>query len=87
MAARSMSMYESSPLTVSVVVPVYHGEQSLPELVKRISDTLEPLANQFEIILVNDGSRDGSWEKICSHIPRSLRPLSEQTPVFYPERD
>jgi len=50
--------------TVSVIVPVYNSEATMDELVARINDVLETAAERFEIILVNDGSKDGSWEVI-----------------------
>jgi glycosyltransferase involved in cell wall biosynthesis len=50
---------------VSVVVPVYNSEQSLPGLVDRLERVLARLCPEFELILVNDGSRDRSWETIC----------------------
>lgn len=52
--------------TVSVVVPVYNSEATMDELVARINDVLETAAGRFEIILVNDGSKDGSWEVISN---------------------
>jgi len=51
--------------SVSIVIPVYHGEQTLSELTSRIAAVLQPLEYKFEIILVNDGSKDHSWETIC----------------------
>jgi glycosyltransferase involved in cell wall biosynthesis len=49
-------------VVVSVVVPVYNSEGSLPILVERLSRVLEPARELGELILVNDGSRDRSWE-------------------------
>jgi undecaprenyl-phosphate 4-deoxy-4-formamido-L-arabinose transferase len=49
---------------ISIVVPVYNSEGSLPLLVERLENVLPTLARDFEIILVNDGSRDGSWDVI-----------------------
>jgi undecaprenyl-phosphate 4-deoxy-4-formamido-L-arabinose transferase len=49
---------------LSVVVPVYRSEGSLPELVDRLHLVLEARGAPFEILLVNDGSPDGSWEVI-----------------------
>lgn len=43
---------------ISVVVPVYNSEKTLEELAQRIHDALAPV--DFELILVNDGSRDNS---------------------------
>ncbi|HEV8396060.1 MAG TPA: glycosyltransferase family 2 protein [Vicinamibacterales bacterium] len=50
--------------TVSVVVPVYNSEATLGELVSRLTRVLEGAAAAYEILLVNDGSRDGSWSAI-----------------------
>jgi glycosyltransferase involved in cell wall biosynthesis len=50
---------------ISVVVPVYRSEAVLPELVQRLSQRLPSLAVQYELILVNDCSPDGSWKIIC----------------------
>jgi len=49
---------------LSVVVPVYNSEQSLPLLCDRLSRVLPRIADRFELILVNDGSRDRSWAVI-----------------------
>lgn len=48
-------------MLVSVVVPVYNSEGSLPLLVDRLSQVLEPGRDLGELILVNDESRDRSW--------------------------
>ncbi|MBI4678109.1 MAG: glycosyltransferase family 2 protein [Elusimicrobia bacterium] len=53
------------PQEVSIVVPVFNGERSLPELVRRLESVLTDRWLGFEVILVNDGSRDGSWDVIC----------------------
>ncbi len=51
-------------LDCSVVIPVYNSETILPELLARLGQVLPTLFDRFEVILVNDGSRDGSWEII-----------------------
>lgn len=53
----------SSPL-VSIVVPVFGNAESLPELWQRIASTLTPVYSRFELILIDDGSPDDSWEVI-----------------------
>jgi undecaprenyl-phosphate 4-deoxy-4-formamido-L-arabinose transferase len=50
---------------VSVIVPVYNGEQTLPELVQRLQAVLLEYCRRFEVLLINDGSSDGSWITIC----------------------
>jgi glycosyltransferase involved in cell wall biosynthesis len=52
-------------MPVSVVVPVYNSEHSLGELAGRLGSVLESQQAGYELILVNDGSRDRSWETIC----------------------
>lgn len=49
---------------ISVVVPVYNSESSLDELVRRLQEALGSRSQPFEILLVNDGSRDDSWAVI-----------------------
>lgn len=49
---------------VSVVIPVYRSEKILPLLVKELATVLPTLGMDFEVILVNDGSPDGSWDVI-----------------------
>jgi len=51
---------------VSVVVPVYNSEGSLSLLINRLREVLEPGGRLGELILVNDGSGDQSWEIIES---------------------
>jgi undecaprenyl-phosphate 4-deoxy-4-formamido-L-arabinose transferase len=48
----------------TVVVPVYNSQGSLPPLVDRLGAVLPGVAARFEVVLVNDGSRDGSWAVI-----------------------
>ena len=50
--------------TISVVIPVYNSESTLAELVHRLDDVLRGCSETFEIILVNDGSHDRSWDLI-----------------------
>ena len=47
--------------TLSIVVPVYNSEHSLPELISVLAETLPTLAERYEVLLINDGSRDRSW--------------------------
>jgi glycosyltransferase involved in cell wall biosynthesis len=46
---------------ISVIVPIYNSEASLPELIARLEPVLRDLGEPFEAWLVNDGSYDGSW--------------------------
>lgn len=49
----------------TVVVPVYNSQATLPALAERLAAVLPGVADRFEAVLVNDGSRDNSWEAIC----------------------
>ena len=45
---------------VSIVIPVYNEEESLPELLRRTEAACQQLKQDFEIVMVDDGSRDTS---------------------------
>ncbi|HUH99285.1 MAG TPA: glycosyltransferase family 2 protein [Anaerolineales bacterium] len=47
-----------------MVIPVYRGERTLEVLVSRLAVVLPECAEMFEVLLVNDGSPDRSWEVI-----------------------
>src|SRR5688572_4104768 len=49
---------------VTVVVPVYNSEQTLGDLIAALARILPSCGVHYELILVNDGSRDGSWSVI-----------------------
>ena len=49
---------------LSVVSPEYKGEKMVAELVRRIGESVQTITPDYEIILVNDASPDGTWEEI-----------------------
>ena len=49
---------------VSVVIPVYNEEASLPALLSRVTAACDQLSQDYEVILIDDGSHDGSTELI-----------------------
>jgi glycosyltransferase involved in cell wall biosynthesis len=49
---------------ISVVVPVFNEEESLPELTQWINRVMQANAYTYEVLLINDGSTDRSWEVI-----------------------
>ncbi|MCK9268824.1 MAG: glycosyltransferase family 2 protein [Bacteroidales bacterium] len=51
-------------MDVSIVVPVYNEEESLPELTQWIATVAEKASLSYEVIFVDDGSSDGSWQVI-----------------------
>ena len=52
--------------SVSVVVPVYNSAVTIDRLLSRLTPVLDRAASAHEVILVNDGSRDASWERIAA---------------------
>jgi undecaprenyl-phosphate 4-deoxy-4-formamido-L-arabinose transferase len=51
---------------LSIVIPVYRSAEILPELAAELDRTLPSIADRFEVIFVNDGSPDDSWEVLQS---------------------
>ena len=51
--------------TYSIVVPVYNSVGVVGTTVDRIVETFEAANLSYELVLVNDGSKDGSWEVIA----------------------
>ena len=64
--ANRRSRESSAPKTVSVVLPVFNEVAVLSELNERLQNTLAETDYDFEIVFVNDGSRDGSSELLDS---------------------
>ncbi|WP_291783293.1 glycosyltransferase family 2 protein [Cecembia sp.] len=51
-------------LQISVIIPVFNEEESLPELHDWIRKVMEEYSFSYEIIFINDGSKDNSWQSI-----------------------
>ena len=51
-------------MDISIVVPLYNEEESLPELMAWIARVMEREGRSYEVIFVNDGSTDRSWQVI-----------------------
>lgn len=51
---------------ISIVIPVYNEEESLRELSQWINRALQPHGYLYEVIFIDDGSTDNSWEEIRS---------------------
>jgi len=54
----------NTTIDLSIVIPLYNEEQSLKELVDWINNTLKKESINYEIIMIDDGSTDNSWEII-----------------------
>ena len=55
---------DGAGLELSVVVPVYNSQATIPVLLERLTQALGQLTPHYEIILVEDGGPDGSWQAI-----------------------
>ncbi|HQU36555.1 MAG TPA: glycosyltransferase family 2 protein [Anaerolineales bacterium] len=51
-------------MNISIVVPVYRGEALIESLVERLAKSLPAFSKKYEVLLVNDGSPDNSWDVI-----------------------
>lgn len=49
---------------LSIIIPFYNEKESLPELVAWIRTVMEKNGFSYEVIMVDDGSTDGSWEEV-----------------------
>ena len=58
---------------ISVVSPVYHAEKIVDLLVSEIVKNVSLITNDFEIILVEDGSKDNSWGRVAENCQRDKR--------------
>lgn len=55
---------------VSIIAPVYNEAASVAELCERVVNTMEAISLKYEFILVNDGSKDNSWQEILNQTKR-----------------
>ena len=55
---------KNSAVDLSILIPLYNERESVRELVSEITESLGKLSINYEIIFVDDGSRDGSFEEI-----------------------
>lgn len=70
-----MTTHDTTILTtpsLSVVIPCYNEEAGIDELMLRLTPICEQqFPNDYEIVLINDGSRDQTWARISAHADRS----------------
>jgi dolichol-phosphate mannosyltransferase len=61
---------ENPKIDISVVVPVYNEEENLPVLIPQIAEVLRPLGKTYEMIFVDDGSKDHSRRLLKEMVPQ-----------------
>lgn len=57
-------MRDTQPSSLSVVIPCYNEEEVLAELLRRVNGVCAALPMEYEIILIDDGSKDRTWEML-----------------------
>lgn len=84
-----MTPASECPQGISIVIPVFNERENLEVLQNRLSEALESLRTQYEVLYVDDGSTDGSWDtlkKLAAADPRvrliRLRKNFGQTPAM-----
>ena len=53
-------MNSQSEIDISVIIPIYNEQESIPELYKRLLDSVKQVSGNYEFIFINDGSKDHS---------------------------
>ncbi len=51
-------------MDLTLIVPVYNSQDIVQETVSRILSFLDQEGLEGEVLLINDGSKDGSWERV-----------------------
>lgn len=64
---------ETARASISVIIPVFNNAYTIDELIERLVAVLDPLGHPFELLLIDDGSTDGSWFRINDHAIRDPR--------------
>ena len=60
-------------LTCSIIAPIYNELDNIPELYRRVREVMDATGESWELILVDDGSTDGSTERILSLAEEDVR--------------
>jgi len=58
---------------LSIIIPVFNEEESILELAEEISGVMKDLSAEYELIFIDDGSRDSSYDKIKSLADKDSR--------------
>lgn len=67
---------------ISIVIPVYNSEGILDELYEKLSDAFKGLTGHYEIIMIDDASHDGSYDKMMK-----LHTLNKRVKIIQLERN
>lgn len=73
MIHQNLDSSHAQPLTLSLVIPVYNEEESLPRLEEALHEALDDLDESWEVLLIDDGSTDDSYSLLCAMHERDPR--------------
>ena len=73
LAAELEQEWGKTPLALSVVIPLYNEEESIPSLYTRLTTALEEYGRPFEAIIIDDGSSDRSFELLADIARKDTR--------------
>ena len=57
----------------SIIIPIFNEEEAINELSNRLIQTMKSLSDYYEIIFVNDGSKDNSLELIKNYLVKIIK--------------
>jgi glycosyltransferase involved in cell wall biosynthesis len=57
-------------MLLSIIVPVYNEEETIPLLYQEVMDAMQPIQGEWELILVDDGSKDSSLSKLAEIVEK-----------------
>ncbi|MFL5255392.1 MAG: glycosyltransferase family 2 protein, partial [Rhodopila sp.] len=81
-AAPCRSQRNRTARLISVVVPLYNEIGNVAALISRLHDVLASLPHRCEIVLVDDGSRDGTWDAIVARVAASPEPVEGDAAII-----
>lgn len=61
------------PEPISIIVPVYDEQDNVLPMAREVAAAFATVANDWELVFVDDGSRDETWKKICAAASASPR--------------
>ena len=73
LAAELEQEWRKTPLALSIVIPLYNEEESIPSLYTRLTAALEEYGRPFEAIIIDDGSSDRSFELLADIAHKDTR--------------
>lgn len=67
------NLLSSKQLHISCIVPAYNEQDNIVNFIQKLTEQLQALSNNFEIILVDDGSKDNTLEKVYPIINQNIK--------------